>query len=170
MTTATEEKEEEIRVTTRNVKLSCKIRLTRSTVLSFHTDKGGGIRHYSNFSVVKRKYSFVVFTKTGGKKNYHVNITKVPDFESIPDAIAELAAAVIKDEFVVEEEKIRVENVTCTHHAPLIVNLKQLYRRWNPQYRRHYPVFRHVSYRPEKFPGMFFKLKPCTILLFSNGK
>ena len=105
-----------------------------------------------------------MFTKPGAKKSFHVNITKIPNFEHIDRAFIELTG-LIKEKYVVE--KIRVENVTCTHHAPFIINLKQLFYRLKATA---HPDIRNLTYSPEKFPGMFLKLKPCTVLLFSNGK
>ena len=147
-----------------NVKLSCTIRLLQVANLSFHTDKK--IKFYPNFCTVQGKYSYIVFTKPGVKKSFHVNITKIPNFEHVDRALAELTD-VIKEKYTVE--KVRVENITCTHHAPFIVNLKQLFHRLKSSTAAH-PNIRNLTYSPEKFPGMFFKLKPCTVLLFSNGK
>ena len=153
---------EETELAISNVKLSCTIRLLQAANISFHTDKK--IKFYPNFCTVQEKYSYIIFTKPGAKKSFHVNITKIPNFEHIDRALIELAD-VIKESYAVE--RIRVENVTCTYHAPFIVNLKQLFYWLNSGF---HPDICNLTYSPEKFPGMFFKLKPCTILLFSNGK
>ena len=87
-----------------NVKISCKIRLIDSDKISFNTDNV--LKHYSNFTVVKKKYSFIVFTKTKQNQNFHVNITKIPSTEHIPKALDELKL-VISSKFITENFKLK---------------------------------------------------------------
>ena len=82
-----------------NVKISCKVHLINSDEISFNTDNT--IKHYNNFVVVKKKYSFIIFTKTRQNRHFHVNITKIPSTEHISKAIDELKL-IISSEFVVE--------------------------------------------------------------------
>ena len=68
------------------------------------------MKRYNNFTVVKKKYSFIVYTKTKQGQNFQVNITKTPSTEHISKALDELKL-VISSEFIIEVFK--VENMTC---------------------------------------------------------
>ena len=105
-----------------NVKISCKIRLINSNEISFNTDNV--IKRYNNFTVVKKKYSFIVFTKTKQSQNFHVNITKIPSTEHIPKALDELKL-VISSKFITEVFKI--ENMTCLYQITTEINLLTFY-------------------------------------------
>ena len=92
------------------VKISCKVHLIDSYQISFNTDNT--IKRYNNFVVVKKNYSFIVFTKTKQNRHFHVNITKIPSTEHIPKALDKLKI-IISSKFVVEIFK--VENMTCLY-------------------------------------------------------
>ena len=159
---------EEIKLTISNVKLSCKIRLSVAPRISFNTDKDSAVKHYDNFEVIKSKYTYIIFTRpSGGTKNvFHVNITKIPDLNHVSRALEELSK-IIDEDFTIESK--RLENLTCTHRAPISINLRQLFlNSFNPNITSGGVL--NVRYSPEKFPGMFIKLKQCTVLLFANGR
>lgn len=154
---------EEIELKISNVKLSCKIRLLKTTNLSFNTDNIP-IKYYSNFCVIKTKYVFVIFTKLGKNNTFHVNITKIPCLHQVLEAVSELKN-IIKDQYIVTEKQI--ENLTCIYNIQKIINLRQLLTKFKPT--NNFNIL-NLRYIPEKFPGMFITLKQCTVLLFSNGK
>ena len=145
-----------------NVKISCKIRLINSDEISFNTDNV--MKHYNNFTVVKKKYSFIVFTKTKQNRNFHVNITKIPSTEHISKALDELKL-VISSEFIIEVFKI--ENMTCLYQIKSEINLSTFFN--NLKINADFEIVQK-RYDPEKFPGMFLTLKKCSALLFSSGK
>ena len=145
-----------------NVKISCKIRLIDSDEISFNTDNV--MKRYNNFTVVKEKYSFIVFTKTKQSQNFHVNITKIPSTEHIPKALDELKL-VISSEFIIEVFK--VENMTCLYQITTEINLLTFYN--NLKLNVDFEIIQK-RYDPEKFPGMFLTLKKCSALIFSSGK
>lgn len=145
-----------------NVKISCKIRLISSDEISFNTDNV--MKRYNNFTVVKKKYSFIVFTKTKQSRNFHVNITKIPSTEHISKALDELKL-VISNEFIIETFK--VENMTCLYQITTKINLLTFYN--NLKLNAYFEIVQK-RYDPEKFPGMFLTLKKCSALIFSSGK
>ena len=145
-----------------NVKISCKIRLIDSDKISFNTDNV--LKHYNNFTVVKKKYSFIVFTKTKQNRNFHINITKIPSTEHIPKALDELKL-VISSKFITE--KFKIENMTCLCHMSSKINLLTFYN--NLKLNVDFEIIQK-RYDSEKFPGMFLTLKKCSALIFLSGK
>ena len=145
-----------------NVKLSCKIVLTKSDRISFNM--GNSVKKYDNFTVVKNKYVYIVFTKSRLMRQFHVNITKIPSMEHVPRAMEELKQIINEDFFVKE---YRVENLTCLHNLNMDFNLAQIFQIYEQKY---VDEILKMRYNPEKFPGMFITLKNCTVLLFSSGK
>ena len=148
-----------------NVKISCKIRLVNNVnSISFNTDTNNSIKHYNNFTVVKKKYSYIVFTKSKLNQNFHVNITKIPQLDHISKALDELKD-IISSPFVIE--KFKIENLTCLHHFKDKLNLGKIYEKCKPN---EYYGINQIRYDLEKFPAMFITLTKCSALVFSSGK
>ena len=147
-----------------NVKLSCKIRLLQDDDISFNTDNCL-VKYYTNFCVIKSKFTFIIFTKKKGPDHtFHANITKISNLYFVREAIEKLSD-IIKEKHVTE--KVNIENLTGFYHAPQSINLRHVLNNFNVNNNSNVISLR---YRPEKFPGMFISLKNCTVLLFSNGK
>lgn len=146
-----------------NVKISCKAQLFNTNNISFNRDID--IKQYNNFNVIKNKYTFIIFTKSKIKQKFHVNITKIPSFDHIPKAIEELKN-IIENSFSVKD--IKIENITCLHILNMEINLIKIFK--NITFSKFSKDIVNTRYNPEKFPGMFIKLKKCSILLFSSGK
>ena len=155
---------DQIDLSTKNVKLSCKIRLLQNDNISFNTDKCL-TKFYPNFCVIKSKFTYIIFTKKKQKDStFHVNITKIPNLYYVQEAIKNLTN-IIKEKHAIENE--HVENLTCFYYAPQFINLRHIFEKFNFTDNNYVIAIR---YRPEKFPGMFINFKKCTVLLFSNGK
>ena len=146
-----------------NVKISCKAQLLNADNISFNRDIH--VKHFNNFSVIKNKYTFIIFTKSKIGRKFHVNITKIPSLVYIPKAIEELKN-IIENPFYAEE--IKIENITCLHALNKEVNLIEIVE--NIKLGEFSKDIISVRYNPEKFPGLFIKLKQCSVLLFSSGK
>ena len=145
-----------------NVKISCKICTLNASQLSFNTDNT--IKEYNNFIVVKNKFAYIIFTKSTTFRNYHVNITKIPSLDQIPNALKELNN-IINETFSIKN--IKIENLTCLHHLNLNINLLETFKKFQSHL---FPEVIYVRYNAEKFPGIFVKLNKCSILIFSSGK
>ena len=154
----------QIDLTINNVKLSCKIQLLEDKDISFNTDNCL-VKYYPNFCVIKSKFTYIIFTKKKEQDyTFHANITKISNLYYVTEAIEKLSN-IIKEKHAIEN--VKIENLTCFHHTPQTINLRQVLNNFN--YNTNSNVI-SLRYRPEKFPGMFINLKKCTILLFSNGK
>ena len=145
-----------------NVKLSCKIRIFNNDRISFNTDNL--VKHYNNFSIVKSKYVYTVFTKTKILGSFHINITKIPSLEHVPMALNDINS-IINENFSILNYKI--ENLTCLHNFQNKLNLVKISENFNQNLNLQIVK---MHYNPEKFPGMFLSIKECTILIFSSGK
>ena len=165
-----------------NVKISCKVQICNKNSISFNRDIP--LKCYNNFSVIKTKYTYIIFTKTKIHRKFHVNITKIPSLDHISKAIDELKN-IIKEPFLVEN--LKIENITCLHVLEKNINLletfknlkKNQYEENNDLKKNQYEenndlkgnnIIVQVQYNPEKFPGIFLKLETCSVLLFSSGK
>ena len=154
-----------------NVKLSCKVRIFNDNNISFNRDIP--IKQYNNFSVIKTKYTYIIFTKTKTNRTFHVNITKIPSLDHISKAIDELNN-IINENFSVENFKI--ENITCLHILNNNINLLETFNNLNKnqyvisQDSEEKNIVIQARYNPEKFPGIFLKLRNCSVLIFSSGK
>ena len=147
-----------------NIKISCKAQLFNSDNISFNRDIF--IKKYNNFNVIRNKYAYIIFTKSKNQtKKFHVNITKIPSFDHVTKAIEELKN-IIENPFSVEQ--ISIENITCLYILNKEINLIEIFK--NVLSSNFSKDIIHVRYNPEKFPGMFIKLRKCSILLFSSGK
>lgn len=146
-----------------NVKISCKAQLFNTHHISFNRDIH--MKQYNNFNVIKNKYAYIIFTKSKTGHKFHVNITKIPSLDHIPKAIEELKN-IIENPFSVEE--LKIENITCLHVFNKEINLIEIFQ--NIRSSEFSTDIIHTRYNPEKFPGMFIKLKMCSLLLFSSGK
>ena len=158
MTTSLQEKGELLTVS--NVKLSCAIELLdgESIILNKEVNK----KCYSNFTVVRKKYVYIIFKRRNKANVFHVNITKVPSIEQVKTSIEELNS-IITNNFIVRSHKI--ENLTCSYDAgfniPLIDAFDQIKQK---------SYVKKVRFNPERFPGMFVSFDSITLILFSSGK
>ena len=154
-----------------NVKLSCKVRMINNNNISFNRDIS--IKQYNNFSVIKTKYTYIIFTKTKNSRKFHVNITKIPSLDHVSKAIDELNI-IINEDFSVEN--VKIENITCLHILNNNINLLKTFNNLNKnQYENgqdpeEKSIIIQARYNPEKFPGIFLKLRNCSVLIFSSGK
>ena len=114
--------------------------------------------------MVKNKFAYIIFTKSKTFRNYHVNITKIPSLDQVPNALKELKN-IINENFSIEN--IKIENLTCLHHLNLNINLHETFKNFQSHL---FPEIVYTRYNAEKFPGIFAKLNKCSILIFSSGK
>ena len=89
---------------------------------------------------------------------------KIPSTEHILKALDELKL-IISSEFVVEI--FRVENMTCLYQSKAEIKLLSFYNHLKSNV--DFEII-HKRYDPEKFPGIFLKVKKCSALVFSSGK
>ena len=116
------------------------------------------MKRYNNFTVVKKKYSFIVFTKTKQSRNFHVNITKIPSTEHISKALDELklviSRSIVSSKFIIEVFK--VENMTCLYQITTEINLLTFYN--NLRLNVDFEIVQK-RYDPEKIPWHIFNIK-----------
>ena len=154
-----------------NVKISCKVQILNADNISFNRDIP--LKCYNNFCVIKTKYTYIIFTKSKINRKFHVNITKIPTLDHISKSIDELKN-IINESFLVEN--LKIENITCLHVLNKNINLLDTFEIIKKKQQeenndsKEENIIIQVQYNPEKFPGIFLKLKNCSVLLFSSGK
>ena len=142
-----------------NVKVSCKI---PEVSLDFVEErcklKSLPCKRYSNFVVVRNKFTFVLFKKSDSKPSsrQHCNITKIASLADVEDSITALSDLIYK-----RKESISwcVDNLTASADLKRHVNLSE------------FVLFRpNWHYNSEQFPGAFLSKNDINIILFSSGK
>lgn len=143
-----------------NVKLSCSIDLLDGSAITLNKDVDK--KRFSNFTVVRKKYVYIIFKRRKISEGYHVNITKVPSTAQIQASIDELSN-IITNKFVVKSYKI--ENLTCSFDVGFNIPLMDVFDRVEKK-----SYVKKARFNPERFPGMFVTFESSTVLLFSSGK
>lgn len=142
-----------------NIKVSLKINpLCLSSVQKELESQNIPFTIYTNFIVVRKIFTYIIF-KTGKQKNNHINITKINSELAIKTAI-EILQTILTNIVI---QKQTVDNITASvnlHKSILLTHIPNIYRR----------IDCTISYNPEKFPGLFIKVKNGTIIIFHTGK
>jgi len=141
----------------RNIKVSVKVKaLVLNNALMQLQRNNISTKQFGNFISFKAEnFTFILF-KRGLKKETHVNITQIANFQSIHRAIEVLVKLI---ECVVIHYVIDNIIATSDFHRNIslqkIVELRQ---------------FKKIKYNSEVFPGLFLKFNRGTIILFHSGK
>jgi TATA-box binding protein (TBP) (component of TFIID and TFIIIB) len=139
-----------------NVKVSLKTsEISLDIVYNCLKLKNLNCKHFTNFLVIKNKYTYIIF-KTNKVKENHINITKIPSIDCIPEAINIIKTLT---QCFVKTEKI--DNIIATTYVDRKLNLNDIVNE---------KKFAQIKYNNEKFPGLFLKFKKGTAILFHSGK
>ncbi|WP_353079641.1 hypothetical protein [Flavobacterium sp.] len=137
-----------------NVKVSIKTSaIVLDNVITVCSEKQLYCKNYNNFLVVKDIYTYIIFKQNKNNQN-HINITKIPNIDSVSNAITriqDLTKSVILSQ--------NIDNIIASTSWPKQLNLKQIST-----------LFTNVKYNNEKFPGLFIKFPTGTVILFHSGK
>lgn len=145
--------------TVTNIKVSLKsCCLCLSTVQKILKEKNVDFSTYTNFLVIKHKFTYILF-KTGKNKNNHINITKIKNLDNIESAVENLKDLLQECNFY--ELYRKVDNITASLNINRTVNLLDLIKKFQRE---------KISYNPEKFPGLFIKFNKGTIIVFHTGR
>ena len=117
------------------------------------------VKVYQNFFVLHNKFTYIIFKKSRANNVVHINITKVKNFKEIKNSIKHLQTILqISRAFIV---KSFIDNITITGKLATEISLTK-YIAVNSHFT--------IKYSPEKFPGLFVKIKTLgSIILFSSG-
>ena len=116
-----------------------------------------------NFTIIKHNsYTYVVFKPKKREKEQHCNITKIPCFCLIYNAISSFSN-LVKSECLIKS--VKIDNITCTLNIGKKIVLKKFLE-------KNCKKFKYIYYLPERFPAVFFRLctEKGTCLFFSSGK
>lgn len=142
-----------------NIKLSLKLQsISLDSVENVCEEKKIFFTKFSNFLVIKTKYTFVLFKENAQQVN-HVNITKVPSFSEIDDSInfffeiLNIGAKTIKHQ--------TVDNITANFSLNKTINLTKFAELYKEEY--------FITYKNETFSGLSIRFLHGTALLFHTG-
>ena len=140
-----------------NVKVSIKIKaISLYIVQKILTEKLIPSTVYDNYIVIKANYTFIVFKSKNSGSNNHINITKIPDVNSVPFAINEIETILNCEHF-----DLHVDNITASSNLNQPINLIEVVKKNN---------FKNIKYNNQKFPGLFLKFEKGTAIIFHSGK
>ena len=151
-----------------NVKLSSKLKVEEQNFHNFQTDNSlrnistnpsRNIFIYNNFLVLKDKFTYILFKPKREEDICHLNITKIKNFEYINEAI-ELGETLFQGRIL--KNSINIDNITATFNLQKSINLKKFYEKYSKEY--------SIRYNNERFPGLHFKNKKGTLIIFHTGK
>lgn len=141
----------------RNIKVSVKVRaLVLNNALMQLYNNNIICKQFGNFiSFKSNNYTFVLF-KRGRKKETHVNITQIPNFQSIHKAIEVLVRLIgcVVINYV-------IDNIIATSDIKRSICLQKIVDERK---------FKKIKYNSEIFPGLFLKFTKGTSILFHSGK
>ena len=139
-----------------NVKVSLKtLSISWDIVYKCLLLKGFNCTNYTNFLVIKSKYTYIIF-KTNKQNENHINITKIPNLSNVKEAIdliSNLTQCIIKS--------FKIDNIIATSSVNQKLNLDKIVKE---------KKFNQIKYNNEKFPGLFLKFNKGTAIIFHSGK
>jgi TATA-box binding protein (TBP) (component of TFIID and TFIIIB) len=139
-----------------NVKVSVKtLSLSLDIVYQCASLKGLTCKNYTNFLVIKKKFTYIIF-KTNKNNENHINITKIPNVSFVQEAID-----LIKNLTNCFITSTHIDNIIATTNSNRELNLEQIVKE---------KKFDQIKYNNEKFPGLFVKFVIGTAILFHSGK
>lgn len=137
-----------------NVKVSIKTSVIfLDNVISMCKERNLYCKNYTNFIVIKDLYTYILFKRNKFNEN-HINITKIPNINSVENAISR-----IKDLTKCVVTNQNIDNIIASTSYKRQLNLEDISK-----------LFPNVKYNNEKFPGLFIKFKTGTAIIFHSGK
>ena len=143
-----------------NIKVSYKIsNLHVSDLLTELKIKKLDYSETSKYIIIRTNFTYII-CKTKNNLINHVNVSKIPHFHVINDAILFFKDSICENLKLISKN-IFIDNITATFKHNENINLKNILN-----INKHLPI----KYNKEKFPGLFLKLSKCTLLIFHTGK
>jgi hypothetical protein len=145
----------------KNVKISVKLEdISLNSVVKYLECNSISFVIKGNYLVIHHKYVYIFFKL----KNFvirHINVTKIPDEESVKDSILVLQNEILNGMYL----KIfyyKIDNMTAIYDTKNNVDLLKILDKTKLSF--------NVRYNKEKFPGLFIKTNEGTFIIFHTGK
>ena len=140
-----------------NVKVSIKIKaLSLDIVQKRISDKDLFSKLHNNYLVVKSEYTFIIFKPNKSFSETHINITKIPNIDSVSLAVQEIENILDSKHFA-----IQIDNIIASSRFNKNLDLIKIVKT---------KVFDKIKYNNQKFPGLFIKFNKGTAIIFHSGK
>lgn len=145
----------------KNIKISVKLLnfdyVNRIQFLKHRYSKAKFTVH-DNFMVLKEIFTYILFKPKNNEAVCHLNITKIPSFDSIQKSI-HFATRLFHCTY--NPHSIRIDNMTYLHYLNNNVNLPLLYDTFHSNFR--------LKYNNSVFPGLNFKNDIGSAIIFHTG-
>jgi TATA-box binding protein (TBP) (component of TFIID and TFIIIB) len=146
---------------TKNIKISLRSeKISLNSVIEYLNKNLIVYQIKGNYIVIREKYVYIFF-KLKDSLICHINVTKIPNFESIKDSI-ELLQQKILNGSDINISEYKIDNLTAIYDAKTCIDLLRVVENARSKYR--------VRYNKEKFPGLFIRTDQGTFIIFHTGK
>jgi hypothetical protein len=141
-----------------NIKISCVFQLPenwRTLLELISTKRKVNVKKNANIIIIKDVYVFCIFERKD--KFVHFNVTKIKSYKDIFDFIFFFS----KEYFSYDTKLIslKIDNITASFNINRVLDLIKIKE-----------IIPSSKFNPERFAGLFLKLKDGTIIIFRNGK
>jgi hypothetical protein len=141
-----------------NIKISCIFQLPenwRKLLEIISIKRKLILKKNANIIIIKDVYVFCIFERKD--KFVHFNVTKIKSYQDIFDFIFFFS----KEYFSYDTKLIslKIDNITASFNINRVLNLIKIKE-----------IFTNSKFNPERFAGLFIKLKDGTVIIFRNGK
>lgn len=142
----------------KNIKISLKIKPIYLNSVLKHFDKERiTYKIKNNYVIINNKFVYILF-KPRDSIIKHINVTKIPDIESISNSLNLLKDTI--SYLIILSYKI--DNITAVYDYKKEINQLKILN-------NHKHLF-NLKFNKEKFPGLFLKVLLGTFIIFHTGK
>lgn len=145
----------------KNIKISLKItKIPLNSVIRQFESENISYKIKNNYIILRKVFVYILF-KPKNSEISHINITGIPNIESISNSIEILKENILKSLRLVPLD-YKIDNLTAVYdYKQSIDQLKIL----NNSINHHI-----VKFNKEKFPGLFIRVELGTFIIFHTGK
>lgn len=145
----------------KNIKISLKItKIPLNSVINQFEKENISYNTKNNYIIVRRVFVFIFF-KPKSSEISHINITGIPNIESIYESITILKDIILKS-LIIIPLNFKIDNLTAVYDYKQFIDQIEILKRSKDKH--------IVKFNKEKFPGLFIKVKFGTFIIFHTGK
>jgi TATA-box binding protein (TBP) (component of TFIID and TFIIIB) len=145
----------------KNIKISLKItKIPLNSVISQFEDENLPYKIKNNYIILRKVFVYILF-KPKNSEISHINITGIPNVESISNSIDILTKIILKS-LIITPLDYKIDNLTAVYDYKKKIDQFKILNNSINNYL--------VRFNKEKFPGLFIKVELGTFIIFHTGK
>ena len=145
----------------KNIKISIKItKIPLNSVIRQFEEEHLPYKIKNNYIILRKDFVYILF-KPKNSEISHINITGIPNVESISNSIEILTKSILKS-LVITTLDYKIDNLTAVYDYKKKIDQFKILNNSINNYL--------VRFNKEKFPGLFIKVKLGTFIIFHTGK